>query len=59
MEVNISPSLATDTPLDAKIKSNLVVDAFNLIGIKKFDRRRENINKMKSKVKNIMRAKSY
>ena len=59
MEVNISPSLATDAPLAAKIKSNLITDAFNLIGIKKFDRRRDNINKMKSKVKNIMRAKSY
>ena len=59
MEVNISPSLATDTPLDAKIKSNLIVDAFNLIGVKKFDRRRDNINKMKTKAKNVLRAKSY
>lgn len=59
MEVNISPSLATDTPLDAKVKSNLITDAFNLIGVKKFDRRRDNINKMKNKAKNIMRAKSY
>ena len=59
MEVNLSPSLATDTPLDAKIKSNLIVDTFNLIGVKKFDRRRDNINKMKNRVKNIMRAKSY
>ena len=59
MEVNISPSLATDAPLDAKIKSSLITDTFNLIGIRKFDRRRDNINKMKNKVKNIMRAKSY
>jgi hypothetical protein len=27
--------------------------------LKKFDRRKDNINKIKSRVKNIMRAKSY
>ena len=59
MEVNLSPSLATDSPLDVKIKSNLIVDTFNLVGIKKFDRRRDNLTKMKNRVKNIMRAKSY
>lgn len=59
MEVNLSPSLATDSPLDVKIKTNLIVDTFNLVGIKKFDRRRDNLTKMKNRVKNIMRAKSY
>ncbi len=59
MEVNLSPSLATDSPLDVKIKSGLVVDTFNLVGLKKFDRRRDNLTKMKNRVKNIMRAKSY
>jgi hypothetical protein len=33
MEVNLSPSLATDSPLDFRIKSNLVADTFNLIGL--------------------------
>jgi hypothetical protein len=59
MEVNLSPSLATDSPLDVKIKSSLLVDTFNLVGIKKFDRRRDSLTKMKNRVKNIMRAKSY
>lgn len=59
MEVNLSPSLAADTPLDLKIKSNLVTDTFNLIGVKKLDRRKDNLTKMKNRVKNIMRAKSY
>jgi len=59
MEVNLSPSLATESPLDVKIKSGLIVDTFNLVGIKKFDRRRDNLTKMKNRVKNIMRAKSY
>lgn len=59
MEVNLSPSLATDSPLDLKIKSSLFVDSLNLVGIRKFDRRRDNLAKMKNRVKNIMRAKSY
>lgn len=59
MEVNLSPSLATESPLDLKIKSNLFIDAMNLMCLKKYDRRKENINKLKNRVKNIMRAKSY
>ena len=34
IEVNLSPSLVCDTPLDMEIKNNLLVDTFNLIGIK-------------------------
>jgi len=34
LEVNLSPSLTTDSPLDLKIKSNLIADMFNLVGIK-------------------------
>jgi hypothetical protein len=59
MEVNLSPSLACDSPLDLKIKHGCFVDMMNLICIKKFDRRRENLNKMKQRAKNIIRAKSY
>lgn len=59
MEVNLSPSLATESPLDLKIKSQLFVDTMNLISVRKFDRRRDNITKMKNRFKNIMRAKSY
>ena len=59
VEVNLSPSLACDSPIDLKIKHGLFVDAMNLICLKKFDRRRENLNKMKQRAKNIIRAKSY
>ena len=59
MEVNLSPSLATESPLDLKIKSQLFIDTMNLALVKKFDRRRDNITKMKNRFKNIMRAKSY
>ena len=34
LEVNLSPSLAFDSPLDLKIKANLLKDTFNLTGIR-------------------------
>uniref|UniRef100_A0A0R3WDY8 Tubulin--tyrosine ligase-like protein 5 n=1 Tax=Taenia asiatica TaxID=60517 RepID=A0A0R3WDY8_TAEAS len=33
LEVNLSPSLACDTPLDFKVKSNMLSDLLNLAGI--------------------------
>ncbi len=51
IEVNLSPSLATDSPIDHNIKTNLLSDTFNLVGIKKFDRRKESLNKMKHRMK--------
>ncbi len=33
LEVNLSPSMNTDSPLDQKIKTNLIVDLFNMIGV--------------------------
>lgn len=32
LEVNLSPSMACDSPMDLKIKSNLLTDMFNLTG---------------------------
>jgi len=52
VEVNLSPALATDSPLDHKIKGTLLTDIFNLIGVKRFDRKKESINKMKNRMKN-------
>ena len=45
LEVNLSPSLAFDSPLDFHIKSNLLIDTFNIVGVKKFSRRREVMGK--------------
>jgi hypothetical protein len=53
LEVNISSSLATDSPLDMSIKSNLVIDIFNIIGVKRFDRKKESINKIKHRMKGL------
>lgn len=33
LEVNLSPSLACESPLDQKIKSQLITDLFNMVGI--------------------------
>lgn len=37
LEINLSPSLAFDSPLDLKIKANLIKDTFNLVGLVKTD----------------------
>lgn len=41
LEVNCSPSFATDSALDYKIKKNVVADAFNLLNFSQ--KRRERI----------------
>lgn len=43
LEVNLSPSLSADSKLDFNIKSNLILDALNLVGI------RYNLNHQKDK----------
>ncbi len=58
MEVNLSPSLATESPLDLKIKSGLFIDTMNLMCLRRFARKKDSISKIKNRVKNIMRAKS-
>lgn len=38
IEVNLSPSLACESKLDLQIKSCLIADTLNLIGVHRFDR---------------------
>jgi hypothetical protein len=45
LEVNLSPSLSSDSPLDFHIKSNLLVDVLNTVGIRRVMRRREVLGK--------------
>jgi len=35
------------------IKSNLVTDSFNLMGVKRFDRKKESLNKIKHRMKGL------
>lgn len=51
LEVNLSPSLSPDSPLDMTIKTNLLTDTFNLIGVRRFDRKKESLNKLKYRAK--------
>jgi tubulin polyglutamylase TTLL5 len=51
LEVNLSPSLATDSPLDLLIKGNLVADTLNLVGVRYFDRKKECMNKIKARIR--------
>ena len=51
IEVNLSPSLTPDSPLDMTIKTNLLTDTYNLVGIKRFDRKKESLNKLKYRAK--------
>lgn len=37
LEVNLSPSMNTDSPLDLKIKGELISDLFTMIGIVPLD----------------------
>mmetsp|Transcript_17365 Transcript_17365/g.16574 ORF Transcript_17365/g.16574 Transcript_17365/m.16574 type:complete len:95 (-) Transcript_17365:276-560(-) len=41
LEVNISPSLSSSSPLDKKIKTTLICDTMNLVGVQMYDRVRE------------------
>ena len=51
VEVNLSPSLSSDSPLDLTIKSHLILDTFNMIQVKRFDRKKESLNKIKYRSK--------
>lgn len=39
LEVNISPSLSSSSPLDKKIKTVLICDTLNLVGVQPYDRK--------------------
>ena len=39
LEVNISPSLSSSSPLDKKIKTMLICDTLNLVGVYPYDRK--------------------
>lgn len=40
IEVNLSPSLGCESPLDQRIKGNVVSDLFTLIGVVPLERRK-------------------
>ena len=50
LEVNLSPSLGLDSPLDLAIKGHLIADTFNLIGVRAYDRKKEGLNRARARV---------
>ena len=42
LEVNLSPALSCDSPLDQKIKSNCIADLFSLAGVQTLESRYNN-----------------
>lgn len=52
LEVNLSPSMATDSSLDSYIKSNLLADMFNLIGLRAYDKKKDVYGRNRSFAKN-------
>ncbi|KAF7232058.1 hypothetical protein EG68_10414 [Paragonimus skrjabini miyazakii] len=48
LEVNLSPSLACDSPLDFKVKSHMLTDLFNLVGLSCHDPTRKTQGGMNS-----------
>ncbi len=40
LEVNVSPSLSSSSPMDRQIKTTLMCDVFNTIGIRPYDRKK-------------------
>ena len=50
LEVNLSPSLSTDSPLDHHIKSNLLIDSFNLLGIGPLDKKKDLVSYTKNRL---------
>ena len=57
LEVNLSSSMATDSPLDWNIKSTVMTDTFNCVGVKRFDRKKESLNKIKHRMKGYQNNK--
>ena len=40
LEVNVCPSLSSSSPMDKRIKTTMLSDAFNLIGVQPYDRKK-------------------
>lgn len=59
LEINISPSLSSSSPLDKKIKTMLICDTLNLVGVRPYDRKmyeKEMENSLKKRLLGIDRS---
>lgn len=59
LEVNHAPSFATDSPLDEKIKGQVIYDTLNLLGLSsKRKRNYKNANKMRVDLRRMSMKKA-
>ena len=63
LEVNLSPSLATDSSLDLFLKTNLLIDTFNLVGVQRPERKyrpaKSSIRQNRSKGRSMSKLPSH
>ena len=59
LEINHAPSFGTDSPLDEKIKGQVIFDTLNLLGLsQKRKKNYRNVNKMRVDLRRIMSKKT-
>ena len=49
LEVNLAPALSADSPIDFHVKSNLIVDMLNLVGLRRLPGKRKGRQPSKAK----------
>lgn len=55
LEVNLSPSMAADSPLDWQIKGSVLSDAFNLIGLRHVDQQTAATSRLRARLLQLRR----
>ena len=54
LEVNVSPSLSSSSPLDKQIKTSLLSDTLYLIGFRLIDRKQQELEKAKQNKQRLL-----
>ena len=54
LEVNVSPSLSSSSPLDKQIKSSLLSDTLYLVGFRLIDRKLQEMEKAKQNKQRLL-----
>ena len=57
LEVNLSPSMVAESPLDRKVKGSLVADMFNVVGVTAQDRAALNASRVKTRLRQMGRTR--
>jgi tubulin polyglutamylase TTLL5 len=58
MEVNMSPSMNSDSPIDIKIKGHMISDLFTMIGVSPLNQRYLDGNHIRYDIKNYLKPEN-